>query len=240
MPTALIADDEPLLAAALQSALARLWPQLSIVAVAHDGAAALAEINRQRPDFAFLDIRMPGLDGMAVARSVTGSRVVFVTAYDDYALQAFDAAALDYLLKPIDDARLLRCISRLQQATSAVPTAVASPADAQPEHLRWITAGLGNSKRLIAVDEVLYFKACDKYTELVLAGETQLIRTALKELAARLDPSQFVQIHRGLIVRLAAVQSIEQDLLGRSFVLLKDGRDKLPLSRSYAAQFKAM
>ncbi|QEL54745.1 LytR/AlgR family response regulator transcription factor [Chromobacterium paludis] len=240
MPTALIADDEPLLAAALQSALARLWPQLSIVAVAHDGAAALAEINRWRPDFAFLDIRMPGLDGMAVARSVAGSRVVFVTAYDEYALQAFDAAALDYLLKPIDDARLLRCISRLQQATPAVPTVVAPPADAQSEHLRWITAGLGNSKRLIAVDEVLYFKACDKYTELVLAGETQLIRTALKELAARLDPGQFVQIHRGLIVRLAAVQSIEQDLLGRSYVLLKGRGDKLPLSRSYAAQFKAM
>ncbi|POA98963.1 DNA-binding response regulator [Chromobacterium sinusclupearum] len=240
MLTALIADDEPLLAAALQSALSRLWPQLAILAVVHDGASALAEINRQRPDFAFLDIRMPGLDGMAVARSVSGCRVVFVTAYDEYALQAFDAAALDYLLKPIDDARLLRCISRLQQAAPLVQPIAAAPAEAQPAYLSWITAGLGNSKRLIAVDEVQYFKACDKYTELALAGETQLIRTPLKELAARLDPRQFAQIHRGLIVRLAAVQGIEQDLLGRSFVLLKHGGDKLPLSRSFAAQFKAM
>ncbi|POZ61614.1 LytR/AlgR family response regulator transcription factor [Chromobacterium alticapitis] len=240
MPTALIADDEPLLAAALQSALARLWPQLAVIAVAHDGAIALAEINRLRPDFAFLDIRMPGLDGMAVARSVAGCRVVFVTAYDEYALQAFDAAAMDYLLKPIDDPRLLRCISRLQQLASTVAMPAPAPAEAQPEYLNWITAGLGNSKRLIAASEVLYFKACDKYTELVLATETQLIRTPLKELAARLNPREFAQIHRGLLVRLSAVQSIEQDMLGRNFVLLKDREDKLPLSRSYAAQFKSM
>ncbi|UTH72887.1 LytTR family DNA-binding domain-containing protein [Chromobacterium sp. IIBBL 290-4] len=240
MPTALIADDEPLLAAALQSALARLWPQLAIAAVAHDGVSALAEINRLRPDFAFLDIRMPGLDGMAVARSVAGCRVVFVTAYDEYALQAFDAAALDYLLKPIDDVRLLRCISRLQQMAPSPIAAPAPAAEAPTEYLNWITAGLGNNKRLISVDEVRYFKANDKYTELALDGETQLIRTPLKELASRLDPRLFAQIHRGLIVRLSAVRGIEQDMLGRSFVLLKDGGDKLPLSRSFAAQFKSM
>ncbi|OHX14529.1 LytR/AlgR family response regulator transcription factor [Chromobacterium sphagni] len=240
MPTALIADDEALLAAALQNALYRLWPQLEIVAVAHDGVTALADINRLRPDFAFLDIRMPGVDGMAVAKSVSGCRVVFVTAYDQFALQAFEAEAADYLMKPLDDVRLLRCIARLQ---SQLPAPEKAPQPARMEArgwLNWITAGLGNSKRLIPVDEVLYFKASDKYTELVLVGETQLIRTPLKELAARLDPGQFVQIHRGLIVRLAAVQGIEQDMLGRSFVQLKDGGERLPLSRSFAGQFKAM
>ncbi|WP_047248367.1 LytR/AlgR family response regulator transcription factor [Chromobacterium subtsugae] len=240
MPTALIADDEPLLAAALQSALNRLWPQLDIVAVAQDGAAALAAISRLRPDFAFLDIRMPGVDGMAVARSVSGCKVVFVTAYEQFALQAFEAEAAGYLLKPLDDARLLRCIARLQAGHQApAPALPAARAEAEG-WLNWITAGLGNSKRLVSVDEVLYFKASDKYTELALAGESLLIRTPLKELAARLDPQRFAQIHRGLIVRLAAVRGIEQDLLGRSTVLLKHGGGSLPLSRSFAARFKAM
>lgn len=237
MPSAVIADDEPLLAEDLRRRLAALWPELDVAAVLGDGVAALAAINRLRPDFAFLDIRMPGLSGVQVAQGVAGTRVVFVTAYDAFALQAFDAAAADYLLKPLDEARLLKCIARLQQTHGAPPPA--PPALATPR-LHWITAGLGDSKRLIAAGEVVYFKARDKYTEVVTVEESHLIRMSLRELAARLDPDGFAQIHRGLIVNLAQVLSIEQDLLGRCSLRLKSRPETLPLSRGYAQRFKAM
>ncbi|TDR80628.1 LytR/AlgR family response regulator transcription factor [Paludibacterium purpuratum] len=239
MPSALIADDEKLLANALQQRLAHFWPQLEIVALAADGVTALEQINRLQPDFAFLDIRMPGLSGMQVAQHIEHCRVVFVTAYDEFALAAFEAAACDYLLKPVDDARLLKCIARLQQERPVAAPALPSDAPAAPV-LNWITAGLGENKSLIAVDEVIYFKSCDKYVEIVTEAGTHLIRTPLRELAARLDPHRFVQIHRAVIVNLAHVWRIQTDLLGRQHIVLKDSDVQLPLSRGFAGKFKSM
>ncbi|MGI4813091.1 MAG: LytR/AlgR family response regulator transcription factor [Janthinobacterium lividum] len=245
MPTALIADDEPNLADELKFRLERLWPALQVLAVAPNGIAALTQINARRPDFAFLDIRMPGLDGLQVARAARDTRVIFVTAYDEYALSAFDAAALDYLLKPVDDARLARCISRLQEPARALSdvTAVGAIIARDPPTeapLQWLTVGLAQTTRLVSIDEVLYFQASDKYTEVVTAHGRHLIRTPLKDLLARLDARRFMQIHRGAIVAVAAIDRLERDLLGRLSVHLKGRSEVLPVSRGFAAQFKQM
>lgn len=239
MPTALIADDEPLLAADLATRLARLWPELDIVATCHDGIAAVAMANRLQPDIAFLDINMPGLGGLAVARAIP-CRTVFVTAYDQYALEAFDADARDYLLKPVNDERLAACIARLQREPAARTDAPAAPRPDKPVPLNWITAGLADTRRLIAVAEVCYFKSSDKYTEVVTQHERHLIRTSLKELEERLDMTQFARIHRSLIVRLSAIDRIEQDFLGRESVRLKERDEALPLSRRFAGRFRQM
>jgi DNA-binding LytR/AlgR family response regulator len=243
MPTALIADDEPHLAADLALRLMALWPQLSILAVAHDGLTALAELARGRPDFAFLDIRMPGLTGLEVARSAGPARIVFVTAFEEHALAAFELAAVDYLLKPVSDARLAQCLARLQ--TSARPVVDWSALTKLLERpalpgLAWLTVGLAGTTRLIAVEEVLYFQAREKYTEAVTAHERHLIRTPLRELEGQLDPQRFARIHRATIVNLTAVERIEGDLLGRRQVHLKGSPDVLALSRSFAERFRQM
>jgi DNA-binding LytR/AlgR family response regulator len=243
MPTALIADDEPHLAEDLHRRLIQLWPELEIVQVAANGMEAVAALSRQRPDLAFLDIRMPGLDGLQVAGAARDCRVVFVTAYDQYALAAFDAAAVDYLLKPVSDARLLQCVQRLRQEVkpaadfSLLLQQLAQPARSQ---LRWLPVGLGTSTRLVALDEVLYFRANDKYTEVVTAHERHLIRTSLKDLLPQLDAERFVQIHRSVIVCLAAVDRIERDLLGRHQVHLKERDEVLPVSRNFAGAFRQL
>src|SRR6185437_308391 len=200
-PTALIADDEPKLAQDLAERLKQLWSELDIVALVPNGIQAVAELNRLRPQYAFLDIRMPGLSGLEAAKAATGTRVVFVTAYDEYAVAAFDAAAADYLLKPVSDARL--------------------------------TVGLANTTRLVAVKSVLYFQSTGKYTEVVTAHEKHLIRTSLKDLLQTLDPQAFVQIHRGTIVNVAAIERVERDVLARCLVHLKDHADVLPVSRTF-------
>jgi DNA-binding LytR/AlgR family response regulator len=243
MPTALIADDEPHLVTDLSERLTALWPQLTIEAVAQDGLKALGELARLRPDFAFLDIRMPGLTGLEVARSAGPTRIVFVTAFEEHALAAFDVAAVDYLLKPVSDARLAQCISRLQTSDrpkvdwNALNKLLDRPAS--PE-LAWLTVGLAGTTRLVAVEEVLYFQSCEKYTEAVTARERHLIRTPLRELEGQLDPQRFARIHRATIVNLAAVERIESDLLGRKQVHLKGSADVLALSRSFAERFKQM
>ncbi|GGP26888.1 LytR/AlgR family response regulator transcription factor [Silvimonas amylolytica] len=240
MPTALIADDEPNLAAELAERLTRFWPELTIVGMPRNGIEALAQINATQPDFAFLDIRMPGLDGLKVAGLATGTRVIFVTAYDEYAVEAFDASAVDYLLKPLSDERLLRCITRLQREAPA-PAPVVLPQLAKDSGpIRWLTVGLGDTTHLVAVDDVAFFQATDKYTEVVVGDKRHLIRTPLKDLALRLDPERFVQVHRGVIVSLAAIEHVQRDLLGRLRIHLRNRSDTLPVSRAYAGLFKQM
>lgn len=243
MPTALIADDEPLLASHLASRLQQLWPALELVATVHNGIDAVATLAQRQPDFAFLDIRMPGLTGLQVAAAAGRTRVVFVTAYDEYALAAFAAAAVDYLTKPVDDVRLAQCVTRLQQTVrpdidlASVLAQLQRPA---APGLAWLTVGLADTTRLVHVDEVVYFEASNKYTDVVTASERHLIRTSLKELLPQLAPDHFAQVHRGLIVNLAAVARIQRDLLGRQFIHLKQRSEVLPLSRSFAGQFRQM
>ncbi|TAM13389.1 MAG: response regulator transcription factor [Pandoraea sp.] len=242
MPSALIADDEPNLSAELAARLTRFWPELQIVSMPRDGGEALAQLNEKRPDFAFLDIRMPGIDGLKVAQLAAPVRVVFVTAYDAHAVDAFEAAATDYLLKPVTDERLLRCIARLQQSGAPERGAAADeltlPGDVAP--IRWLTVGIKETTKLVSIDDVLFFQATDKYTEVVTRDQRHLIRTPLKELLPRLDGEQFARIHRGVIVAYAAVDYIEHDLLGRLRIHVVGGGVVLPVSRAYAALFKRM
>ncbi|WP_035051801.1 LytR/AlgR family response regulator transcription factor [Andreprevotia chitinilytica] len=243
MPTALIADDEPLLLDELASQLAMLWPELDIIARAKNGAEALAALNREQPDFAFLDIRMPGLTGLEVAKSTASrTRIVFVTAYDAYALAAFDASAVDYVLKPVETSRLAACIARLQRANGPQPDwqQALSTVNARPASLEWLTVGLADTTRLVAVGEVIYFEAKDKYTEVVTTHERHLMRTPLKVLLAQLPAGRFSQIHRSVIVSLPAVDRIEKDLLGRQRLYLRGREEVFTISRSFAGQFKQM
>lgn len=242
MPTAILADDEAMLLTDLAQRLQQLWPELHIIATATNGLAA-AELIKQQPDIAFLDIRMPGLNGLAVAATAQQSRVVFVTAYDEYAVQAFEHAAVDYLLKPVSDARLQQCVQRLkhQQAPAAtLYQQLLQQLQAPPRYLQWFTVGLANKTRLIASHEVLYIRANEKYTELVTRQECHIIRTPLKELISQLDPNQFRQVHRSYIVQLAQVACIEKDLFGRFQMKLRDCHDELPLSRTFASAFRQM
>lgn len=244
MPTALIADDEPNLSVELASRLTQFWPELEVVAMPRDGVDALAQLNEKRPDFAFLDIRMPGIDGLRVAQLAPTVRVVFVTAYDAHAVQAFETAAIDYLLKPVTDERLLRCVARLQQhRPSAARDAVELREDIERKDttpIRWLTVGVRETTKLVSIDDVLYFQATDKYTEAVTRDCRHLIRTPLKELLPRLDSERFAQVHRGVIVAYAAIDRIERDLLGRLRIHLLGHDALLPVSRGYAGMFRQM
>jgi DNA-binding LytR/AlgR family response regulator len=244
VPTAIVADDEPRLAADMADRLRALWPQLDIVAVVGNGLAAVSALTEYRPTFAFLDVRMPGLDGVQVARAAGGTRVVFVTAHDEYAVAAFEAAAVDYLLKPVSDARLAQCVARLRtQAAAPIDlhslAALLAPPRA-PTTLEWLTVRLADTRRIVPVDAVLYFRSTDKYTEAVTVTDRHLVRTPLKELLEQLNPQRFAQIHRSIIVNLGAVDRIERDVLGRSELHLRNHGDVLPVSRSFADLFKQM
>lgn len=243
-PTAIIADDEPRLAENLASRLKLLWPQLDILGIVANGLAAVSIITERKPTFAFLDIRMPGLDGMQVAKVTRSTRVVFVTAYDEYAVRAFDAAAADYLLKPVSDERLAECVARLASLTGASPVAelpsVLPDRLSQGNSLEWLTVRLADTTRLVPINAVLYFQAGDKYTEVVTATERHLVRTPLKELLEQLNPQSFARIHRSVIVNLRAIERIEHDMLGRSRVHLRDHADVLTISRSFGDRFKHM
>lgn len=247
---ALIAEDEPHLAADLQRRLARLWPELEVVGVVHDGLAARAALARLVPDIAFLDVRMPGLSGLsgldAALSAPAGCRVVFITAYQEHAVAAFDQAAADYLLKPVADARLKHCLERLRRVDT-LPNAnlieqlrhllAAAPA---VEYLRWLRPQIGQDVRLVAVDEICFFQAADKYTRAVTRDSEFLLRTALKELAAQLDPSVFWQVHRGTLVNARQIKAARRDLLGRISLSLRDHPETLPVSRAYAHLFRQM
>jgi DNA-binding LytR/AlgR family response regulator len=241
--TVLIADDEPQLAHDLAQRLKRCWDGIEIVGVVDNGVRALAELKRLSPRFAFLDIRMPGLSGLEVAAAAAATRIVFVTAYEEYAVAAFDASAADYLLKPVSDARLAQCVLKLQQATAPRPDLIALLKKLeQPtaSYLSWLHTGLGNTTRVLAVDEVLYFQSGEKYTEVITASERHLIRTSLKELRQRLNPEQFAQIHRSTIVNLRCVEKLERDVLGRALIHLKNHPAPILAGRAYLAQFRKM
>lgn len=252
MPTALIADDEPHLASYLRDALARAWPELEIVHVARNGAEAAERIAALRPDFAFLDIKMPGLTGLEVAQGVEGTtRVVFVTAYDEFAVAAFEQQALDYVLKPVKAERLAMTVERLQ-ATIAAPAgaddarlatvlrSLSAAPQATASHLRYVRASQGELVHQIPVGDVLFFHADDKYTCVRTTAAEHLIRTTVTELAAQLDPERFVQIHRSTIVNLEHLAGTRRDELSRLFVRLHGHAGELPVSRAYVHLFKAM
>ncbi len=254
--TGLIAEDERLFRQALAELLASQWPALRLVAECADGAEALEALAEHKPDVAFLDIRMPGLSGLDVAAACAelspATQVVFVTAYNQYAIEAFEQGAVDYLLKPIEPARLAATIARLQArggsglADSARLAELvrqlqnALPARAAAEPLVWLTASAGKESRLILVDDVLYFQSDSKYTTVVTRDGEALLRTPLRELAARLDPARFRQIHRGTVVNLGAVAAIQRDDSGRGLLRLKARPETLTVSASFLPLFRNM
>ncbi len=253
-PTCLIAEDEEILRNALVSLLREAWPELSIVATCEDGGSALEAIAEQRPDVAFLDIRMPGLTGLEVASATLeaspATQVVFVTAYDQYAIEAFDSGAVDYLLKPVTRERLAATVQRLRtRAAGAHPDAATLAAlirqldaartpPATP--LSWITASAGKDTRLILVEDVAYFRADHKYTTVMTAEGEALLRTPIRELLGLLDPAHFKQVHRSTIVNLRAIASIARDDSGKGVLKLKNRPETLAVSQPFMALFRNM
>jgi len=249
MPTALIAEDEPLMRQRLRETLAEVWPELAIIAEAQDGVSAVAEFEEHQPDIAFLDVRMPGMTGLEVAAEIADrAHLVFITAYDEYAVRAFENGAVDYLMKPVEADRLALCVTRLKKRMEAgAPADVTQLLSAlkrgmgdagEPQRMRWIKASLGNSIRMLSVADVLYFQADTKYTRVVLAESDALIRTTLKELTDGLDPDQFWQIHRSTIVNVGAIQTVTREGPEKLTVQLKGRNDKLPVSRQFFHLFK--
>lgn len=247
-PRALIAEDEPILAAELRTVLGQAWPELALVGIAEDGVEALHLLDAHRPDVVFLDIQMPGLTGLEVARKASGRcHVVFVTAYDEYAVAAFEAGAVDYVMKPLSAARIATTVERLKaKLASALPANLdgilraLADAAARRQYLRWITATQGNDLRLITVDEILYVKSDNKYTLVVTRERESLIRRTIRELADELDPQQFWQIHRGTLVNINAVAGVTREMSGKLRVRLKDRPELLSVSDPYAHQFRSM
>jgi len=253
MTTALIADDEPNLANYLRDQLHKLWPELHVLPIARNGAEAAAQIAAERPDLAFLDIKMPGLTGLEVAQGIEGAtRVVFVTAYDEFAVQAFEQEAVDYVLKPVKAERLAKTIERVRRALAAPPASdderlaavlrrvLPAGTAAGAPRLRYVRASQGDLMRQIAVDDVLFFRADDKYTCVQTASGEHLIRTPIAELASQLDPDQFWQVHRSTIINLRHVAGTRRDELSRLFVHMHGHAAELPVSRAYVHLFKAM
>jgi DNA-binding LytR/AlgR family response regulator len=275
-PRALIAEDEPLLAAALRTELAQLWPELQVVACVGDGLLAASQTLALKPEVCFFDIRMPGCTGLEAAQALAEDwpedtpfpLLVFVTAYDDFALQAFEAQAVDYLVKPVDRKRLAACVKRLQTRLALAPAPGASGAQpalaggvleqaldqlrgllaagavgAAPTvvpRLAVIQAQVGNVVHMVPVEDVLYFEAADKYVRVVTAQREHLVRLALKDLLPQLDPQVFWQVHRGTVVQARAIASARREESGKVTLMLKGSADKLTASRLYAHLFKGM
>jgi DNA-binding LytR/AlgR family response regulator len=247
-PTAVLAEDEPLLADELADLLHALWPQLQIVARASDGVAALHAIEEHAPDLAFLDIQMPLLTGLEVAQRIAGNcHVVFITSYDTHALQAFEAGAIDYVLKPPTAARLLttlqRVKGRLQEPAAdlrAVLPPLLAPAAVPKPYLQWINASRGAAVRLITAEEILYFKSDQKFTLVVTADSEALIRKTIRELSDELDPTMFWQVHRSTIVNLYAIDSVIRDERGNLSLRLKNRPESLAVSEAHTHLFRQM
>ncbi|MBW8778505.1 MAG: response regulator transcription factor [Burkholderiales bacterium] len=270
MTTALIAEDEPLLARALRAELARAWPELQLLEPAVDGDDAVERALSGRPDVVFLDIRMPGRTGLEAAEAIVEEwpdgagalpLIVFVTAYDQYALQAFERAAVDYLQKPVQPARLAACCARLRdtlalRAAASGPAApavvddalllgrlrtlLATPGDGRPAPLAILQASIGTTLHMIPVDEVLYFEAADKYVRVITAEREALIRMSLRELLPRLQAERFWQIHRGTVVRADAIATATRDDSGKVLLTLRQRPERLVASRLYAHLFRGM
>jgi DNA-binding LytR/AlgR family response regulator len=256
--TALIADDEPLLRERLRTHLARLWPELDIVAEARNGREAVELFDQHQPDVVFLDVHMPGMNGIDAARSIARrAQVVFVTAFEQYAVQAFDQGALDYLVKPFDEGRLADTVARLRERLAGSP-ASAPPADGALDAvidrlstelrqrgparawLQWIKASVGTSVRLIPVEQVAYLRADEKYTLVVWEGGEALIRKTIRELADELDPERFAQVHRSVIVNLHQVVQVNRGPNETAEIQLKGRKEMLPVSRSFVHVFRQM
>jgi len=248
---ALVAEDEAPQRESLCAQLGELWPELDPIVPCEDGLAALEAIVEHRPAVAFLDIRMPGVGGLDVARAAIehGALVVFTTAYDAHAVAAFDAGAIDYVLKPIRIERLAQSLVRVRErlASRARPDLDALFGElaarfkpAGDNAIRWITAAIGDEVRLIALDDVVYFQADDKYVRVATKAEDALIRLPLKELVAGLDPDAFWQIHRGTVVRVAAVDRMRRDELGRCWLSVKGRAERLPVSAAFQRRFRGM
>jgi len=256
-PTALIADDEPLLREALARQLAAAWPELEIVAEARNGREAIRHFETRKPDVCFLDVHMPGVSGVEAAHAIgRRAHLVFVTAYDQYAVQAFAEGVLDYLVKPVEAARLAATVARLKERLSASEPALNTESllrelaaqlqrGSAPAPLRWIRAQVGQTLRLIPVDEIDYLRSDAKYTRIAWRGDAgnpgeALISTALKDLVAQLDPEHFAQIHRSVVVNLRAISHVTRGDNETAGIHLKDRPEVLPVSRSYLHLFRQM
>ncbi|MFJ2991581.1 LytR/AlgR family response regulator transcription factor [Pandoraea sp. NPDC087047] len=271
-PVALIAEDEPLLADALRTLLAQTWPELHVLPVAPDGTSAIAAIAQSHPDVVFLDIAMPGATGIDVARACARlarpPQIVFVTAFDRFALDAFDAAAVDYLLKPVEPGRLARTVARVRERLAAptgdtlsallttlrthlagvAPVMAAAPVAQAPEpavpmpreYLQFVRASVRDEVRIVPVEEICFFEAADKYVMVATIDGDLLIRTSLRELLPQLDPSRFWQVHRSTVVNVSEVVSAQHTPLGRLTLKLKRRKDRVAVSRQYAHLFRQM
>ena len=256
-PTALVADDEPLLRKQLTRLLAQAWPELQVVVQARNGREAVEQFEVQKPDICFLDVHMPGLSGVEAARFIgRRAHLVFVTAFDQYAVEAFEHGALDYLVKPVELARLADTVARLQERLRAAQPAPDTEAlleqlaarlqkKAGPAPLRWIRASVGQALRLIPVDEIDFLRSDEKYTLIAWRGDMgkpgeALIRTPLKELVAQLDAEHFVQVHRSVVVNLRAISQVTRGDNETAHIHLKGRSEVLPVSRSYLHLFRQM
>ncbi|CAH0287099.1 Sensory transduction protein LytR [Massilia sp. Bi118] len=260
MPTAIIADDERLMRDLLRTRLSQVWPELEIVGEAKNGDEAVQLVAALKPDLTFLDIRMPGKTGMEAARDIgDASQIVFVTAYDQYAVEAFERGAIDYVLKPPEPERLQVTVERLKERLAAPSGAGASAsanvsdtvtamlsqlaekiAAPKPKYLQWIQASIGQDLRMIPVEEILFFRSDEKYTCVQTEKFEALIRKPVRDLADELDPSLFWQIHRATLVNVNAIEGVTRDIRGRHLVLIKGRPDKLEVSRSFLHLFKQM
>ncbi len=250
MPRALLLEDEPLLRENLRAALLKLWPELTIDYETGDGDEALARLMGTPTDIAFLDIRVPGTSGLDIARRFSSKvHVVFVTAHQDFAIEAFERGAVDYVLKPVNLARLATTVERLKGKVTQAPRDVSTvidglgngaPAAPKPEPTRWLQATVGHQTKLITIREVLYFQSDSKYTRVVRANDEALIRKSLVELLETLDSSQFWQIHRGTLVNTEFIESVVRDGLGGLELVLKGRKERLRVSRSFRHLFKGM
>jgi DNA-binding LytR/AlgR family response regulator len=253
MPTAIIADDERLMRDQLRMRLEQVWPELEIVGEAKNGEEAVELVEQHRPDLTFLDIRMPGKTGMEAAREIGDrSRIVFVTAYDQYAVEAFERGAVDYVLKPSEPERLKVTVERLKarldkpgavvndSVTAMLSQLAEKIAAPKPKHLQWIQASIGQDLRMIPVEEILFFRSDEKYTCVQTEKFEALIRKPVRDLADELDPALFWQIHRATLVNVNAIEGVTRDIRGRHLVLVKGRPEKLEVSRSFLHLFKQM
>jgi DNA-binding LytR/AlgR family response regulator len=244
---AVIAEDEPVLLAELRDQLRKLWPELEVAATAEDGIEAANALEEVRPHVMFLDIQMPGMTGLEVARQASGRcHIVFVTAYDEHAVAAFEEGAVDYVMKPFSAARLATAVARVKAKIASVPANLdglleaLSAAARKKDYLRWITASQGNDLRLITVDEICYIKADSKYTIVVTPDRESMIRRPIKDLVDELDPDVFWQIHRATLVNVNAIAGVGRDLSGKLRVKLKQRPETLPVSDPYTYRFRSM
>ena len=245
-PTAVIAEDEPLLREEIRRSLQALWPELVIAAEAADGLQAVKALDRHAPDILFLDIQMPGLTGLEVAQRANGmAHIVFITAFHEHAVAAFEQGALDYVLKPVTAERMKLTVARLQERLKEPPSALRdlgellrSVTDREPSHLKWLTVPQGADLRVVAVAEICFLRSDNKYTTVATRSATFLLHAPLKELKEKLDPRMFWQIHRGIIVNVSAIDTIFRSFRGALEVKLKERSELLPVSAAHAHLFK--